>query len=172
MCLWDPHYVVIKQSKQPLTSFLEIGVPKTQQSTFLRVRNIFNTFSPKVCLSQRCSAISLVKKWEGWKKLIEGAREGYLRGFFGCLQYGCRGVIYKFWTHVYLGRGGPSFAYFCRNYKFMILNTIFFWDKLIIYTQKSLFTPKTNTWTPCCKSQNQIKSLLIFAFQLFLKILS
>ena len=50
------------------------------------------------------------------------------------------GVISKFWTHVYVGRGGPSFAYFCRNHKCMILNTFLLRQIDYLYTKVPIYS--------------------------------
>ena len=90
--------------------------------------------------------------------------------FLGYPQYGCRGWSPNF-GRMCMWEGEALVLLIFAEIMNVWSLTLFFWDKLIIYTQKSLFTHKTNIWTPRCNSQNQIKSLLIFAFELFLKIL-
>ena len=112
-----------------------------QQYTFLRLTNIFNivTLLPKKCVSLKDAVqFHWQKKTEKRKELIEGVREGLC--FRGYPQCGCRGVISKFWAHVYVGRGGPSFAYICRNHKFMILNT-FLWRQIdYLHTKVTIYS--------------------------------
>ena len=142
-----------------------------QQYTFLRLTNIFNivTLLPKKCVSLK-DAVQF-----HWQKKQKKGRN-WLR------EWG-RGCVFVDIRNVDVGGWSPNFGHMCmwEGEALVLLIfaeiinlwslTLFFGDKLIIYIQKSLFTHKTNIWTPCCDSQNQIKSLLILAFELFLKIL-
>ena len=91
----------------------------------------------------------LVKKARKVEGIDRGGEAGavFNKVVFGYPQCGSTDlhvgkVLGKFWIYLYVGRGSPTFVYFCRSHKCMIPQTLFFRNKRTIYIQKSLFTHK------------------------------